>query len=189
MGIQARAVCASAYLFVVVVGAFAPTVYAANCSRIGMSKTVSPDGRWIARTYGKLCDLGIESSAAVIVDLMNASLHGIPVPILSVDMPSDRTDWPRPNWTSSKALSIKLPASAAIALQMASYQGIRIGLIFCPGAPADREAWSSYRVAYRKWIEDTSAWIQAEKQDPRAAGQKPVQPKPPNSGRVKACGR
>lgn len=179
---RVKLVAAWVILAICVVGT--PDAYshgATRCTRTGASVMRSPDGEWVARVYGKLCDLGIESSAAVMVDLARAKLPGSAVTVLSVDMPSNKSLWPKPIWVSAKELLIQLPASANVALQMASLQGIAISLKFCPSASTDRGEWLAYRAAYHKWIEDTAAWIRTEKRNPRTAGPKPVQPKPPEA--------
>ena len=178
IGATARSVVVSVIAIMSVVSA-AHAGGRERCSLTSMSTVDSPDGMWIARVYGKLCDLGIESSAAVMVDLVRAKLSERPVTVLSVDMPSNNYLWPKPKWISAKELLIQLPANANVALQIASVQGVNIRLKFCPSASANRKEWLSYQAAYHKWIEDTATWIRAEKQDPTKAGPEPTQPKPP----------
>jgi hypothetical protein len=101
------------------------------------------------------------------------------VTILSVDMPSDKRKWPKPEWESSKKIVIQLPGSANIALQVASFQNIEIQLRFCPSDPANRDRWVAYKAAYHQWVVDMAAWSRLVSQDPHTAGPKPVSPTPP----------
>src|SRR5262249_47050774 len=146
-----------------------------KCERMDTSELSSPDARWFVRVYGKVCDLGIESSAAVIVDLALSESPDSAVTILSVDMPADKLGWPKPKWESSNRIIVQLPGSANIALQMAKVQNIEIALRFCPGGQAERDRWLVYKAAYRKWAGDVAAWARLSRQG--AAGAKPAAPK------------
>lgn len=150
-----------------------------NCESLNISELTSPDAHWVARVYGKVCDLGLASSAAVIVDLARSSSLQTRTVILSVDMPSDNSLWPKPRWESSGKLAIQLPSNANIALQMATFQDVEIQVRFCPTSPEERSRWLAYRAAYRKWVKDMSAWKESRRRDPSAGGSEPVQPTPP----------
>lgn len=152
---------------------------ASKCDRTDSAEFWSPDARWVVRRYGNICDLGIMSSAAVKLDLALATSPNSSVTILSVDMPSDKLQWPKPEWESSKKIVIQLPSSANIALQVASFQNIEIQLRFCPGDPANRDRWVAYKAAYHQWVVDMAAWSRLQNQDPHTAGPKPVSPTPP----------
>jgi hypothetical protein len=143
------------------------------------SEYVSTDRHWVARVYGKVCDLGITSSAAIIVELARTELSDSGTPVFSMSMPSDKSAWPRPQWQSARRLAIAVPSNADIALHMASYQNVEIQVRFCPAEPGVRDRWLAYKAAYHKWIQDIAAWSQASARDPGAAGPKPAQPTPP----------
>ena len=156
-----------------------PEAFAANtneCERDHVSEYVSPDSHWVARVYGEMCDLGISSSSAVVVDLIRPGSSGPATTVLGMSRPHDQNRWPRPKWESPKVLAITLPASSDVALQMASFQHIQIKVSYCPADPEARAEWDGYRAAYHKWIQDTAAWIEASKRDPNTAGPKPAQP-------------
>jgi len=160
-----------------------------KCERSDTTEFRSPDAHWIARLYGNICDLGIMSSAAVKIDLAPAAAPNSSVTILSVDMPSDKPHWPKPEWESSKKIVVQLPTSANIALQMASFQSIEVQLRFCPGDPAIRDRWLAYKAAYHQWVVDMAAWSRSRNQDPRTAGPEPAAPRPPEGRQPDAsCG-
>lgn len=150
-----------------------------SCDREGMKEFRSTDGRWIARVYGKTCDLGIMTSAAVLVDLVQAGVPDSAVTVLSIDMPTSENLWPKVQWESPNRLVIQLPANANIALQMANFQNIAIQVRFCPEDSAERSRWLAYRAEYRKWIADMAAWTQTKRRDPDSAGPEPIVPKAP----------
>jgi len=157
-----------------------------SCERTDVSEVTSPDARWVARIYGKLCDLGITSSAAVLVDLVRAQAPDTPVTVLSIDMPSNKGLWPHAKWEGAGRIVLELPSNANIALQMANFQNIDIQVRFCTGDPTERDRWLAYRAAYHKWIADMSAWTQARSRDPGAAGPQPRAPTPPGARPVDA---
>ena len=164
-----------------------PAQGANKCEQIDVTEFKSPDARWFARRYGYVCDLGIMTSAAVKVDLVLAAAPGsASTTILSVDMPSDKLQWPKPEWEAPKKLVLQLPASTNIALQMASFQGVEIQLRFCPGDSAIRDRWLTYKSAYHQWVVDMATWSKLRSQDPRAAGPEPVAPKPPEGAQPDA---
>lgn len=150
-----------------------------NCQRIDTTELPSPDARWIARVYGKICDLGITSSAAVLVDLSRAGVKESPTTVLSIDMPADKKQWAKPKWETSQRLAIQLPGSANIALQMATLQDVAIQVRFCPNDQAQRSRWLVYKTAYHKWVADMAAWSQAKGRNSAAASSRPVPPVPP----------
>jgi hypothetical protein len=152
-----------------------------NCERMDTSEFPSADGRWVVRVYGKVCDLGLVSLAAVLVDLARSGLSDQAVTVLSVDMPSDSSLWPRPEWESSSKLNIRLPSNANVALQMAAYQGVQIQVRFCATDPGERDRWLAFKAARRKWIEDMAKWARERQVNPSNAGPKPVQPEPPKA--------
>jgi hypothetical protein len=171
----AGAICATAIL------AYRPC-YAGEqnaCQRMDVTEVRSPDGRWTARVYGRICDLGIEMSAAVVVDIGHSRGQRGFVTVLGIDMPSNKALWPELQWVSPTVLSIKVPADAGIGLQMARLQDIKIRVKFCPNK--DRHRWLAYKAAYREWLRKLEAWIRAEKKDPSAAGPKPPRPAAPES--------
>lgn len=151
-----------------------------NCQRINASEFMSPDSRWVAHLYGKVCDLGISSSAAVLVDLARVGSSAGPTVVLSIDMPSQDSQWPKPEWESSQSLAIQLSANSRIALRMAEFQNVTIQVRFCPGDPAVRDRWLAYGKSYRKWVDDMAAWSRALKSDPNREDPRPIPPKPPD---------
>ena len=155
-----------------------------GCERTDVSEVSSPDDHWVARIYGKLCDLGITSSAAVLVDLVRAQVPDTPVTVLSIDMPSNKGLWPRAKWEGAGRIVLELPSNANIALQMANFQNIDIQVRFCTGDPTERDRWLAYRAAYHKWIADMTAWTQARSRDPGTAGPQPRAPTPPGTRAV-----
>lgn len=148
-----------------------------SCQRTDVREIKSPDARWTARVHGQICDIGIEMSAAVLVDLGPTEWQRGSVTVLDMDMPSDKALWPEPRWVSPTVLSIKIPADADVGLQMARLQDIEIQVKFCPSK--DRQRWLAYKAAYREWLKKLEAWIRAEKQDSGAAGPKPTRPRAP----------
>ena len=178
---RARVVFGGIPLFasLLLVGRFALANDTNNCERMNTAEFKSPDAAWVAHLYGKVCDLGISSSAAVIVDLARTGAADAGTSVFSIDMPSDPSLWPRPRWESPKLLIIQLSSNVNVALQMSNFQDIRIQVLFCPVDPAKRNQWLAYRAAYHKWIEDMAAWSQTRKRDPGAAGPEPSQPMPP----------
>jgi hypothetical protein len=108
----------------------APASDADHCERMNSSELTSPDTHWVLHMYGKVCDLGIMSSAAVIVDLTRSESPSTSVTMLSIDMPSDNALWPKLRWESSKKIRIQLPVNTNIALQMANFQNIDIQITY-----------------------------------------------------------
>lgn len=154
---------------------------AERCEHTGTAKVISPNAQWVIRVYGETCDLGLTSSASVKVDLALAAPGSSAVSILSIDMPSDKLQWPRPKWESSSRIVIQVPSNANVALQMASFKNVNIELRFCPGGLAEHAAWSTYRSEYHKWVQDLAAWGKLRAQDPGTPLPKPAAPIPPQA--------
>lgn len=152
---------------------------AKHCDEIDASTFKSPDGVWIARSYGEACDLGLSTSGAVVLELVRADNAKIRQVIFSMTMPPAKSAWPTIKWQSPNEILISAPSSAEIALQMAHFQGVEIDVRYCPRDPAVRARWLDYRAAYRKWIAETSAWTDMKKRDPNSAVPKPARPMPP----------
>lgn len=159
----------------------------AHCDEIDTSTFKAPDGAWIAKVYGETCDLGLSSSASVVVELVRAGNTKFRQVVLSMTMPPTKSEWPRLAWESPKNVLIDVPSSAEIGLQMAYFQGVEIGLQFCPRDPAERARWLEYRASYRQWIADTSAWTEMKKKAPGSAVPKPVRPMPPSTVTDSTC--
>lgn len=155
-----------------------------QCDEIDARTSKSPDGTWTARLYGEVCDLGLSTSAAVVVELVHAGNARLRQDIFSVTMPSTKSAWPTLSWESPNKVLINVPSSAELALQVAYFQGGEVDVRFCP---ANRAGWLEYRASYRKWIADTTAWTQMEKRDPNSAVPKPVRPMPPGPSVDPAC--
>lgn len=155
-----------------------------QCDEIHASTFASPDGTWNARSYGEVCDLGLSSSAAVVLELVHARDASIRQVIFSMTMPSMKSAWPTLSWDSPKKVLISAPSSAELALQVAYFQGVEVDVRFCP---ANRAGWLEYRTEYRQWLADTTAWTQMKKRDPNSAVPKPVRPMPPGPPVDPAC--
>lgn len=160
---------------------------ATQCERTDTSEFRSPDGRWLARLYGESCDLGLSSSASVVVELARADDAHFRQNVLGMTMPSKKSGWPRVAWASPTKVLIDLPSSADIGLQMAYFQGVEIDVRLCPRDPANRARWLEYRASYRKWVKDNSAWIETKQRNPQAAGPPPERPTPPGAVNDPTC--
>lgn len=130
----------------------APAEQDEHCDELDATSVSSPNGTWIAKAFGEVCDLGLSSSATVLVELIRAGSVNFRQVILGMDM------------------------------QVANVQGVEIDIRFCPRDPAIQAKWLEYRVAYRQWLADTSAWIEMKKRDPASAVPKPTRPMPPSKG-------
>jgi len=160
---------------------------ATHCDESDSSTFKVPNGVWTARLYGETCDLGLSSSASVVIELVRADNPTSRQVILGMTMPPTKAGRPRLAWESPNKILIDLPSSAEIGLQMAYFQGVEIDVRFCPRDPAARAGWLEYRASYRQWIADTSAWTEKRKQNPDSAGPKPVRPMPPSKVADVAC--
>lgn len=161
---------------------------AGRCEQMDTTDLKSPDGVWIARVYGEVCDQGLMTSASVAIDLVRADNVGYRQSIFGMTMPPKHNDWPRVTWPSAKKVIVRVPSSAEIGLQMAYFQGVEVDVHFCPGGPAERARWLEYGAAYRRWSKETTAWIEKKKRDPASVGPQPVRPAPPApAGKDPAC--
>lgn len=157
---------------------------AKQCDETDASKFESPDGTWIARSYGEVCDLGLSTSAAVVLELVHAGNARLRQVIFTMTMPPTKSAWPTLSWESPKKVLIKVSSSAEVGLQVAYFQGVEVEVRFCP---ANRARWLEYRASYRKWIADTTAWNEMKKRDPNSAVPKPARPVPPGPSVDPAC--
>ena len=173
--------------FVVSFACASPPEQERHCDEMDATSISSPDGTWIAKSYGEACDSGLSSSAAVVVELVRAGSTTFHQVVLGMSMPSAKSGWPKVTWDSPNKLLIDLPSSAEIGLQVANFQGVEINLRFCPRDPAVRAGWIEYRASYRRWLADTTAWAEANKRKPASAGPKPTRPTPPGTGLVATC--
>jgi hypothetical protein len=105
------------WVSLLLVGRFALANDLNNCERMNTAEFKSPDATWVAHLYGKVCDLGISSSAAVIVDLARSGAADAGTIVFSMDMPSDSSLWPSPRWESPKGFIIQIPNNANIAFK------------------------------------------------------------------------
>jgi hypothetical protein len=158
-----------------------------SCDEIDVTSVSSPDGDWMARSYGEVCDLGLSSSATVVVELVRAGSVNFRHVILGMTMPSAKTAWPKVAWESPNKVLVDLPSNAQTGIQVAFFQGIEVNVRFCPRDPAVRASWLEYRVAYRQWLADTTAWIEAKKRDRASALSQPLRPTAPSTGMTSAC--
>lgn len=152
----------------------------ARCDEIDVFELESPDTSWTARMYGETCDLGLATSASVVVELVRDGYPTIAQTVLGMSMPPRKADWPELSWESPSRLVIQLPSRAEIGLQMASFQGVEIDVRFCPSDPNDRAQWLEYRAAYKNWIDETAEWVKNQQERDRNVP-KPIRPQPPKS--------
>jgi hypothetical protein len=172
------------------VGSFAqaaPAEQDAHCDEMDSTSVSSPDGRWVARSYGEVCDLGLSSSASVVVELIRAGSVTLRQVVLGMTMPPNKTAWPKLAWGSSDKVLIDLPSNAQIGVQVANFQGVEVSVRFCPRDPTVRTQWLEYRASYRQWIADTSAWTQTKRRNPASTVPEPTRPKPPSTGVTATC--
>jgi hypothetical protein len=158
-----------------------------HCDETDVTSVSSPDGTWIEKSYGEICDLGLSSSASVVVELVRAGSVTFRQVVLGMTMPSTKSAWPKVTWKSSDKVLLDLPSSAEIGLQVANVQGVEVNVRFCPRDPAIRAKWLEYRVSYRQWTADTSVWTEMKKRNPAFAVPKPVRPTPPGMGTTATC--
>jgi len=152
-----------------------------KCEQVDPSTFASPDGKWTAKLYGEVCDLGLSTSASVVIDLYRPNDPSISQTVLGIDMPSSRNLWPKPKWVSAKKLVVQLSPHNDIGLLVALFQGVAIEARACPASAAERAAWISYKAAYHKWIGDFATWTDKKLKDSNLAGPRPVAPTPPVS--------
>jgi len=71
------------------------------------------------------------------------------------------------------------PNRAHILKQLSELEDIRIELKYCGDNPAERAQMAQYQAAFRKWMQDTTAWVEKRKRDPTDQTPRPKRPVEP----------
>lgn len=159
----------------------APAAEATDCDHSAAKTYASPDGRWVASVQEEVCAVGNRAAAAVNVDVALASDPKHVGRVFSMAVPRSRDQWPRVIWKSDTAMELWAPNRAHIVKPApATFEDIRIELKYCGDNPAERAQVVEYQEAFRKWMQDTTAWVERRKQDPQDPTPRPKRPVEPS---------
>ena len=153
---------------------------ATDCDHSEARPFASPDGRWTARVQEEVCAVATGTGAGVVVDLILAADATHSQRIFSMRVPRSRDEWPRVVWSSPTAMVLWVPNRAEINKSPpADFEGVRIELKYCGDNPEERAQVVAYQAAFKKWMQDTTAWAAARKQDPELKTPRPKRPEEP----------
>jgi hypothetical protein len=158
---------------------WAAEAQAHDCEHSGEKSFPSPDGRWIATVEEQVCVAGTGTAAGVVVDLALAADARHAKRIFNMRVPRSRDYWPRVVWKAPTAMELWAPNRAEIAVQESQFDGVQIQLRYCGDNPAERAQVAEYQAAFKKWMQDTTAWVQKKKQDPGFSEPRPKRPDEP----------
>ncbi len=111
-----------------------------RCEQLHKTTVTSPDGLWAAVMYEEVCDLGMTSSDAIVVDLAFPDNPSRTQAVIAMSTPSRRHLWPRVRWGSPSKLIVELAAGSQVALRMAHYQGVDVEVSHCADDPQEHRA-------------------------------------------------
>ncbi len=151
----------------------------ANCEHSGERTAISPDGRWVATVLEEICDANGVASGGVVVDLAMSADATHAQRIFSMYVPRSRDEWPKVLWKSSSQLELWVPNRSAIAMQKAESQGIQVQLKYCGDNPEERARVAEFQAAFKKWMSDTTGWVERKKRDPNLSEPRPKRPVEP----------
>ena len=152
---------------------------AADCEHSGEKSVPSPDGRWVATVQEVVCAVGEGTGAGVMVDLALSSDATHAKRVFSMRVPRSRDHWPRVIWKSASTMELWAPNRAEIGLSLAQFDDVHIELKYCGDNPEERAAVAAYQAAFKKWMQDTTAWVQRRKADPNFKDPRPQRPMEP----------
>ncbi|MEJ1965423.1 MAG: hypothetical protein WDO56_29340 [Gammaproteobacteria bacterium] len=152
---------------------------ASTCEHSGERAVTSPDGRWVATVQEEVCSVGASAAAGVVVDLSLAADATHARRVFSMRVPRSRDQWPRVIWTGPSALELWAPNRAEIGAQLPESEGVRIELKYCGDNPEERAQVAQFQAAFKKWMQDTTAWAEQRKRDPDFKGARPQRPVEP----------
>jgi hypothetical protein len=158
-------------------GAFPQEV--TDCEHSDAKTILSPDKKWIASVQEQVCAVGNRAAAAVNVDLLRAADSSHAGRVFSMRVPRSRDHWPRVIWISPTEMQLWAPNRAEIGKQLSEFEGIRIELKYCGDNPQERAQVVEYQAAFKKWMQDTTAWAERRKVDPSDPTPRPKRPVEP----------
>jgi len=150
-----------------------------DCDHSAAKTYASPDGRWVASVQEEVCAVGNRAAAAVNVDVSQSSDPKRTTRVFSMAVPRSRDQWPRVVWRGDNAMELWAPNRAHILKQLSELEDIRIELKYCGDNPAERAQMAQYQAAFRKWMQDTTAWVEKRKRDPTDQTPRPKRPVEP----------
>lgn len=159
-----------------------PTIAAevTDCDHSAATTYPSPDGRWVASVQEEVCAVGNRAAAAVNVDVSSVSDSKHVGRVFSMAVPRSRDQWPRVIWKDDTAMEVWAPNRAHIVKQLPTLEGIRIELKYCGDNPEERAQKVAYQEAFKKWMQDTTAWVERRKLDPQDKTPRPQRPSEPS---------
>ena len=152
---------------------------AASCEHSGEKSVPSPDGRWIATVQEEVCAVANGTAAGVVVDLALSSDAQHARRIFNMRVPRSRDQWPRVLWKGPSAMELWVPNRAEIGAQKSQLEDVKIELKYCGDNPEERAQVSAYQAAFKKWMQDTTAWVEQKKRDPDFKAPRPPRPAEP----------
>jgi hypothetical protein len=153
---------------------------ATDCDHSAAKTYASPDGRWVASVQEEVCAVGNRAAAAVNVDVSPASDPKHAGRVFSMAVPRSRDQWPRIIWKGPNAMELWAPNRAHIVKQLPAFEDIQIELKYCGDNPAERAQVVEYQAAFKKWMQDTTAWVEKRKSNPEDPTPRPRRPVEPN---------
>jgi hypothetical protein len=151
-----------------------------DCDHSAAKTYSSPDGRWVASVQEEVCAVGNRAAAAVNVDVALAADPKHAGRIFSMAVPRSRDQWPRVVWTGPSAMELWAPNRAHILKQLPAFEDVKVELKYCGDNPAERTRKAEYEAAFRKWMQDTTAWVERRKRDPADKTPRPQRPAEPS---------
>jgi hypothetical protein len=153
---------------------------ATDCDHSAATTYPSPDGRWVASVQEEVCAVGNRAAAAVNVDIALAADEKHVGRVFSMAVPRSRDQWPRIIWKDATAMEVWAPNRAHNQKQLPALEALRIELKYCGDNPAERAQVAAYQEAFKKWMQDTTAWVEQRKRNPQDQAPRPKRPSEPN---------
>jgi hypothetical protein len=151
-----------------------------DCEHSAAKTYPSPDGKWVASVQEEVCAVGNRAAAAVNVDVARVSDPKHVGRVFSMAVPRSRDQWPRVIWKSETAMEVWAPNRAHIVKPVTSVGDLQVELKYCGDNPAERAQVAEYQAAFKKWMQDTTAWAEKRKRDPSDPAPRPKRPVEPN---------
>jgi hypothetical protein len=148
----------------------------AHCEHSGERSAKSPDGRWVATVQEEVCDANGVAAAGVVVDLSPSADATHAQRVFSMTVPRSRDEWPKVLWKDAGLLELWVPNRAAIGMQKSESQGVRIELKYCGDNPQERAQVAEFQATFKKWMSDTTGWMERKKRDPNVSEPRPKRP-------------
>jgi hypothetical protein len=149
------------------------------CDQSETRATPSPNGEWVANVQHEVCDTGNGAAAGITVVLASVKEPGRSKRVFIMPVPRSHDDWPRVRWQGPSAVELRVANLSEAPAPTPEFEGIRISLSYCDDNPADRARLADYKAAVVAWQKDVTAWAEMRKQNPDAAGARPVRPEEP----------